>query len=37
MAINIGEIVYCAPLTPLPDPNVLEKLIAWAKLKGFKP
>lgn len=37
MAINIGEIVYCARLTPLPDPNIIEKLITWAKIQGFKP
>jgi hypothetical protein len=34
--INIGEIIYCARLQALPDPNILNKLIEWAKSKGFK-
>jgi hypothetical protein len=37
MAINVGETVYCTPLKPLPDPNVIEKLISWARIQGFKP
>lgn len=37
MAINIGDLVYCARLQPLPDPITLEKLVEWAKGKGFKP
>lgn len=36
MAIQIGETVYCAELKPLPEPDVINKLIEWARLKGFK-
>lgn len=36
MAINIGDTEHCAELKPLPDPNVIEKLVAWAITKGFK-
>jgi hypothetical protein len=37
VAINIKDAIYCARLTPLPDPQLIEKLIAWAKTQGFKP
>jgi hypothetical protein len=36
IAINIGELIYCVPLKPLPDPNVLDRLIQWAEAKGFR-
>jgi hypothetical protein len=37
MAISIGDDEHCAELIPLPDTNILEKLITWAKIQGFKP
>jgi hypothetical protein len=37
MAIRIGEDEYCAALQTLPDPQVIEKLITWARIQGFKP
>ena len=35
--IQMGDDVYLAPLIQLPDGNILDQLITWARIQGFKP
>lgn len=37
VSIQMGDDIYLAPLHPLPEPALLDKLIVWAKIQGFKP
>jgi hypothetical protein len=37
LCIHEGDIIFCAELIQLPDTEILEKLLLWARIQGFKP
>lgn len=37
VCISMAEKTYLAPMVSQPDPRLLEKLIIWAQMQGFKP